>query len=150
LLFAYCPTWTHRYGSAVATIANQAEALRKRWLIASYLRGDLSGAYWGIQNSVSEYPLADAIGYSKELAVDVLAKIRTDMDRFSDDEIAALENHGYTLADAAYRAHVAASEVAIKPLDNRWWPAAGAEGVALEVALRDALSDSSVFRALGH
>ena len=85
-------------------MANQAESLRKRWLISSYIRGDYRGAYFGIRNSVTDYPTHDTIGYSKGLATQVLAKIRTDMDAFSDDEIAVLENHGYTLADAAYTA----------------------------------------------
>jgi len=39
------------------------------------------------------------VGYSKDFATQVIAAIRTDMDRFSDDEISVLENHGYTLAD---------------------------------------------------
>ncbi len=86
-------------------MANQAEAVRKRWLIASYIRGDYTVAYLGIRNSVSDFPTSGTPGYSKDLATEVLANIRTDMDRFSDDEIAALENHGYTLADAAYKAH---------------------------------------------
>ncbi|MGI8940841.1 MAG: patatin-like phospholipase family protein [Actinomycetota bacterium] len=39
-------------------------------------------------------------------AVEALgAKIRTDLDRFSDAEKSVLENHGYTLADAAVRKH---------------------------------------------
>ena len=47
-------------------------------------------------------------GYSKALARDVIAEIRTDLDAFTDAEAAVLENHGYLLADAALRRHVPA------------------------------------------
>jgi len=45
--------------------------------------------------------------YSKDLARDIVAKIRTDLDRFSDAEKSVLENHGYTLADAPVRKYAA-------------------------------------------
>jgi NTE family protein len=134
-------------------MANQAEAVRKRWLISSYIRGDFTGAYLGIGNSVSDFPASDTTGYSKGLATEVLANIRTDMDCFSDDEIAALENHGYTLADAAYRAHACPPDKvvpALKPLNNPWWPASPSSLAALEGELREALADSATFHILGH
>ncbi len=40
-------------------------------------------------------------GYSKALAREVIAEVRTDMDAFTPAEIGVLENHGYLLADAA-------------------------------------------------
>jgi NTE family protein len=134
-------------------MANQAEALRKRWLISGYLRGDYQGAYFGIQNSVSEYPAENALGYSKELAAGVLAKIRTDMDRFSADEIAVLENHGYTLADAACKSHLCPSGGAVPPmkaLENRWWPVSMPLPVQTENGLRAALADSGSVHIFGH
>jgi NTE family protein len=85
--------------------AQQAEALRKRWLISNYLAGVLDGAYWGIRSAPSSYDVDG--GYSKELATEVIARIRTDMDAFSDGEAAVLENHGYLVADAALRRHLA-------------------------------------------
>ena len=90
-----------------------------------------------------------ALGYSKELAAGVLAKIRTDMDTFSDDEIAVLENHGYTLADAAYRAHVSGEAPPLKSLENRWWPSDPLPA-GLERELRAALADSAAIHLLGH
>ncbi|MGA2254501.1 MAG: patatin-like phospholipase family protein [Thermoguttaceae bacterium] len=134
-------------------MANQAEALRKRWLISGYLRGDYTGAYLGIRNAVSDYPISSGVGYSKEFATQVIAAIRTDMDRFSDDEIWVLENHGYTLADAAYRSHVSAPGKAVPPLqkiDNRCWPDPQRPLAELEKALREALANSSTIYALGH
>jgi len=84
----------------------QARALRKRWLIASLSEGVLEGAYWGVGGAVSQYG-PEFVGYSKALAREVIAEIRTDLDAFSDVEAAVLENHGYLLADAALRRHVA-------------------------------------------
>jgi NTE family protein len=85
---------------------NQAEAVRKRWLIDSYVRKIYDGSYWGIKSCVENYELDNAVGYSEKLADEVISEIRTDMDAFSDPEICVLETHGYTLADAAVRKHV--------------------------------------------
>jgi NTE family protein len=90
---------------------NQAGALRKRWLISNFLAGVMDGAYWGISSATSSYAKGDAAdtsqGYSKVFAAEVIARIRTDMDAFSRAEAAVLENHGYLVADAALRRHVA-------------------------------------------
>ena len=83
----------------------QARALRKRWLIGSFADGVLDGAYWGVGGAPSQYERGRS-GYSKDLAREVIAEIRTDLDAFSDAEAAVLENHGYLLADAALRRHV--------------------------------------------
>jgi NTE family protein len=83
----------------------QARALRKRWLVASLSEGVLEGAYFGVGSAPSKYG-PEFAGYSKELARDVIAEIRTDLDAFSDAEASVLENHGYLVADAALRRHV--------------------------------------------
>ncbi len=92
---------------------NQALALRKRWLMASFQAaragaGALQGTYWGIGSGRERYLAGDTAGYSKALARDVIARVRTDLDAFSDVEAAVLENHGYLLADAALQKHVPA------------------------------------------
>jgi NTE family protein len=84
---------------------NQARALRKRWLMAGFTTGALDGTYWGIGGAASRYAEGLA-GYSKALADEVIAAIRTDLDSFSEAEAAVLENHGYLIADAALRRHV--------------------------------------------
>lgn len=83
---------------------NQALTLRKRWLVANFKLGQLNGTYWGVGGSPSRY--GACVGYSKDLAVQRIAAVRTDLDSFSDAEIAVLENHGYLLADAAITKHV--------------------------------------------
>lgn len=90
-----------------AIVANQARALRKRWLISSFLAGMMEGTYWGIGSARTNYDPQDTLGYSKELAREVIAEIRTDLDAFSEPEAAVLENHGYLLADVAIRKHAA-------------------------------------------
>jgi NTE family protein len=87
-----------------AILGNQAHALRVRWLIASYVSGVFDGAYWGVTSATSSYG-PDYAGYSKELATEVIGRIRTDLDAFSDAEAAVLQNHGYWLAEAALRQH---------------------------------------------
>ena len=94
-------------------VQNQARALRRRWLIASFTTDDpdtgrhvLDGTYWAVSSARARYVKGDTAGYSKRLARDVIANVRTDLDAFSDAERCVLENHGYFLADIALRRHV--------------------------------------------
>jgi NTE family protein len=125
----------------------QARGLRKRWLIASFSEGTLAGTYWGVGGAVSDYD-ATAPGYSPELAREVIAEIRTDLDAFSDVEAGVLENHGYLLADAALRRHVPLLlpdpvPPAVVP-HPQWFPPQVAED-----AIRSALADSGKRRTWG-
>ena len=70
--------------------------------------GLLEAAYWGSGS-------APAPGYSKDLARNVIAEIRTDMDSFSDPESAVLQNHGYFLADIAVKRHTPGLLPAVPP-----------------------------------
>lgn len=94
----------HRLKRYVDIAARQGSTVRKRWLIGQMIEGVMDGAYWGVASSPQRYH-ASYPGYSKELAEECISRIRTDMNRFSDAEIAILENHGYLLADAAVRQH---------------------------------------------
>lgn len=95
-----------RIGRYVDIVDNQALALRKRWLLSNFLDGTMKGAYWGIGSATGSYP-AGGPGYSKALAAQVIAPVRTDLDAFSPAETAVLENHGYALAAAAVTTHLA-------------------------------------------
>jgi NTE family protein len=86
-------------------IGNQASAVRKRWLIASFINKQLSGTYWGIGSAAEHYGLDG--GYAVTLVDEVISEVRTDLDAFSDAEQAVLENHGYLMAEAALRRHAA-------------------------------------------
>jgi NTE family protein len=95
--------WVKGY---VAIPENQALALRKRWLISNFLNGTLTGTYCGIGSLATNYGNPAATGYGNNIVENCIAKIRTDLDRFSDAESRILENHGYCLADAAARRHI--------------------------------------------
>lgn len=88
-----------------AIAQNQSHAVRVRWLIDRYQGDEFQGAYWGVASAPSSYDPSYA-GYTKALATDVISRIRTDLDAFSDAEAAVLENHGYWLAEAALQKHV--------------------------------------------
>lgn len=94
-----------RLGRYAGIIQEQGSALRKRWLISNFITGALSGTYWGIGSAVAKYDLAADTGYSADLVDRVIAKVRTDLDAFSEAEVAVLENHGYLLAAAAIATH---------------------------------------------
>jgi NTE family protein len=86
-----------------AVMSRQAGAIRKRWLISSFIQGELGGTYWGIGSSAASYAFSG--GYSENLVDRVVSEVRTDLDAFSEAEQAVLENHGYILAEAAIRRH---------------------------------------------
>ncbi|HET7746735.1 MAG TPA: patatin-like phospholipase family protein [Vicinamibacteria bacterium] len=123
----------------------QARALRKRWLIASYVNGTVEGAYWGVGSAASHYDLSYP-GYSEAFAREVIAQIRTDLDAFSDAEAAVLENHGYLLVEAAARKHVPemAGLAPHRVPHPEWLPP-----LRTEAALRAALADSARRRTWG-
>ena len=76
----------------VVSLLEQATDVRKRWLIASFILGELQGAYWGIGSFPSSY--GSGAGYPDDLIAEVISQVRIDLDEFSDAEIAVLENHG--------------------------------------------------------
>lgn len=93
----------HRY---MTIVGEQVGSLRKRWLISNFITGELSGTYWGVGSDVGSYDLEGWPGYSERLVDEVISRVRTDLDAFSEAEICVLENHGYQLAAAAIARHV--------------------------------------------
>ncbi len=90
----------------VIILLEQATEVRKRWLISSFIGGQLEGAYWSIAGSADDYPVRSMPAYSKRFVRDFIAPIRIDLDVFSEGERAVLENHGYLMADTAIRSHL--------------------------------------------
>lgn len=97
-------------GQAVITrlmrVANismeQVAAVRKRWLVNDFEESRRTGAVWTLHTRLEDFPLTDGRGYGAD-ARKLLHRVRTDLNAFSESEIACLENHGYSLADAALR-----------------------------------------------
>jgi NTE family protein len=98
-------------------MSEQVRALRTRQLITQFIKGDKSGAYWGIGTKIDEFPMTEK-GLGKSLVTDSeatreIAGMRTRLNKFDDAEQTRLINWGYALADAAlrsrYDAEIAAS-----------------------------------------
>jgi len=83
-----------------AVMGNQAVALRKRLFFGRRDAGEFEGAYWHL----GEQRDAGADGYSLGLCEDVLARVRTDLDRFTAAEFDVLVNHGYFSCEAGLAA----------------------------------------------
>jgi NTE family protein len=134
-----------RLGRYTTIIQEQVGALRKRWLISNFISGEFSGTYWGIGSAVANYEVPGLARYSEALVHDVIAEVRTDLDAFSDAEIAVLGNHGYLLAAAAIARHQPAlpSPTPAAPIAVPWpeW--------LDEDRVRRALKDSSKRKILG-
>ena len=136
-----------RLARAYQVIANQSEALRKRWLIASYLNGVYQGAYWGLGTDKEEYVAPPSVpslpGYTGKV-LDVLREVRTDLDRFRPGEQSVLMNHGWCLANAALSRWGAGLGMGAGPATP---PAP--DLLAPDLALQ-ALAGSGSVRLLGH
>jgi NTE family protein len=119
----------------VAITSNQAGAIRKRWLIAGFKTQVLQGTYWGVASGAASYHSTDPdhptqlppLYYPETLAKNRIATIRTDMNGFSEAEIRILENHGYTLTQAALQNHlanlIAPNSVPFQVPHTEWMPA---------------------------
>jgi NTE family protein len=118
---------------------NSMQVVQKRWLLANFTSGLMAGAYWGIDSAPVHYQLGGGPtypGYTPALARDLIATVRTNYDAFSDAEAAVLENHGYLLAEAATRTHLAAMRNdAPLQIPHPGWMS--------EPKIREALGDSS-------
>lgn len=144
------PARLHRYQAIQEA---QTRALRKRWLISSFLAAEepgttgaegIRGAYWSVGSSRGRFLPGDTLGYSPGIVAGWIGGIRTDLDAFSAAEAEILENHGYAMADAAVKRHVPSivTDAPFAPPHPAWPPAA-------EAAVREALRDSARLRLLG-
>jgi NTE family protein len=125
-------------------IGNQALAVRKRWLIAAFENKVYRGSYWGVGTDIQDYPV-HGTGY-RGAALELLRTVRTDLDSFSQGEQLVLMNHGWALADAALRSHVA-SEILNPPPSGT---APDANLLADQNSAAAELKDSGETRILGH
>lgn len=94
--------FTTRLRRAINISLEQVGAVRKRWLVNELASGRQRGALWAINTLLEDFQLPDAQGYSPAVRRP-LQRIRTDLNSFTEGEIACLESHGYSLTDAAIR-----------------------------------------------
>jgi NTE family protein len=118
--------------------SRQAEAVRVRWLVSSFISNTLEGTYWGIASDAADYDLPGARGYPPDQRR-LIERIRTDLDPFSEGEIGCLMNHGYSISDVAVRKWT--PRAAANPAAAFAWPDPAHEP-ARAVAVVDAIRDS--------
>ena len=98
--------WLSLTKRALLIASEQTRALRKRWLINELKASVRKGTYWGIATHINDYHLGDAMTQDSDQTAR-LAKIRTRLNKFENEEQEQLINWGYALTDAAMRKHVA-------------------------------------------
>ncbi len=94
--------WPREILRVMGVIDHQVRSLRKRLLIAAYDRGDRNGSYWGIRQTIDEYPVPGALPCPTAATVK-LANTPTRLAAMPVAQRNALVNWGYALADAAIR-----------------------------------------------
>lgn len=89
-----------------AVVTSQTRALRLRSFFGDDDAGRYHGAYWSLGSGARPpAPGEGYAGYSRELTDQVLERVRTDLDSFSDAEMSVLENHGYWAAERSLAKH---------------------------------------------
>jgi NTE family protein len=83
-------------------IDGQVRALRKRQLIAGFVRGAKRGTYWGIRSDIPGYGLPDPIDIGPE-ATERARSVPTRLAALDDRVQRDLINWGYAIADTALR-----------------------------------------------
>ena len=110
-----------RLWRAVEISTEQVGAVRRRWLFDELVEGRRKGAMWLINTLIEDFPAnKNCQGYGDAVRRRIW-KVRTDLNYFSEGEIACLENHGYSLADAAVRSY-APSALCQNPGAPFRWP----------------------------
>jgi NTE family protein len=96
--------------------SNQVGALRKRWFFSELdtkighdgvERPPRKGTYWGIKSASTDRIDTELPGYDEAITDAFISGIRTDLDGFTEGEMAILENHGYLLANRIIKKYAA-------------------------------------------
>ena len=129
----------------------QCRSLRKKFLIERSLANcdAIPAVYIAIDNTPATYDATRLDGYSTNLAVNFIATIRTDLDKFSAEEAAILINHGYSVCDGAAKRWLP-SKFLPSPWPTLEYPFPNlAPGAQSEDTLERALAKSSKTKILG-
>ncbi len=97
--------WPQQAMRALDIATDQARGLRKRLLFATAAARKQSIAFCGIDVDISRFPAAQKLTVNPA-TVAALARMRTRLNPFSDEEQASLINWGWLMMDAAMRSHV--------------------------------------------
>jgi NTE family protein len=85
-------------------LTEQTRALRERKLVEDFQHQVRRGAFWGISTKIDKYGLSDTLTRDNALTQE-FNKIRTRLNKFTEEEQGHLINWGYALADAAMRSY---------------------------------------------
>jgi NTE family protein len=133
-----------------AVITSQTRALRLRSFFGDTDEGRYHGAYWSLGSGVKPSAAASDepgfAGYSQALTDEVLERIRTDLDAFSEAEMSVLENHGYWSAERSVRKHDAELLPAEAPMAATPYPEWSDEA-KVRTELRDSYKRFSLRRS---
>lgn len=96
--------WARHARRVMDIIHGQVSSVRIRQLIATYVAGDRSGAYWGVGSDIAKFGLPDALPAPFERTLE-LARTPTRLTRIDDRLQERLINWGYAVSDAGLRKH---------------------------------------------
>jgi NTE family protein len=95
--------WARHAYRTLGVIDTQVRNLRKRQVVAGYLKGERDGAYWGIRSHIGDYgPPQDSLHVPDDKALQ-LARTATRLAEMDDTVQERLINWGYAISDAAMR-----------------------------------------------
>lgn len=97
--------WPQQALRALDIATDQARALRKRLLFAEAAADKRVAAYSGIDCDPKKYPAAQVLKVAPQM-IARLARMRTRLNPFSDEEQALLINWGWLMTDVAMRSYV--------------------------------------------
>jgi NTE family protein len=98
--------WARHAYRTLGVIDTQVRNLRKRQVMAGYLRGDRQGTYWGVRSHIGDYgPPAGTLPCPDDKALR-LAHTATRLKAMDDKLQEQLINWGYAICDAGMRKHV--------------------------------------------
>jgi NTE family protein len=95
--------WARHAYRTLGVIDTQVRNLRKRQVVAGYLKGERDGAYWGIRSHIGDYGPPDGSLPCPDDKALQLARTATRLAHMDDDLQERLINWGYAICDAAMR-----------------------------------------------
>ena len=95
--------WARHAYRTLGVIDTQVRNLRKRQVVAGYLKGERDGAYWGIRSHIGDYGPPDGSLHVPDDKALQLARTATRLAEMDDTLQERLINWGYAISDAAMR-----------------------------------------------
>jgi NTE family protein len=95
--------WPRHAYRTLSVIDTQVRNLRKRQVVAGYLKGERDGTYWGIRSHIGDYGPPDGSLPCTDEATTRLAQTATRLAQMDDTLQERLINWGYAICDAAMR-----------------------------------------------